>query len=370
MQTLVTFVSPVRERAGSLVHQSVALLRWWMAELRDVVTLLRKRFGGRRNAYVLTFGPDGVLLHPIDQPASSKTISGEFGTVPPVVDAIGPQKGRPDLVVQLCGSEVLTSAFKLPPMDQRALEAAMHLQIERRRPLSAQSLYIGWRATHAAQGEQRQVELAMCRRSHIDALKQSAGRGGWRLRAVVPVRSEILPAGTEINLLPSSIARLEVEIGSVERKMIVAACALLATWMLTIWGQWAYERWRLKEPLHQAHAKLQHIEQDVNRLETISAPIRALRTMIEHPDAAVALSAFSEALPEDAWIYDAEFQSTDAGVQFKAEGFANSAPALVNELENSHQFTSVQLVQATAANVGSDTQRFELRAQLARASVK
>jgi len=365
MQTLNAIRSGwARRRASTVATELVSFGHWWLSELKDCAKAFRSKLLGDNASYVLIVDDDQASLQPFPIEAGAQPLLLAVTALPQSRDVIAaPGKANPHLRIYLRGHRVLFCAFALPSMDERHVADAIGLQAERRSPIDIHELYLGWRIARTYEDGSREVELAMVRRSDVDLLRRIASTSGWDLKAVIPGEPEAESTGAP-NLLPRSSARLAFTMGSTEKKLLACACGLALVWMLTIWGQSVYERWTLDEQVEHAQAQLRQIADQTALLKKQSAPVVALRELMQRPDAASALEAFSASLPHDAWIYDAELQTTPQGIQIHVEGYAKSAPALTSALEDSRRFTSVQLVQASASSQNADEQRFELRAQL------
>ena len=336
---------------------------WWMQELREVRASIAERYSSMRSPrfQLSLFADRAVLGRMGDATGEQRTfeiIDGQLPALDAVWTAEKPRNGRIELV--LADSEVLVFKLQLPPMAEHELNDAVELQLERKLPLSREQLYVDWVVTQKHSDRSRTISVAAVRRARMDQWAERLRAWPWRLGRV---NCRDLDGVVRFDLLPRSIQRVTFSFGRREVLLAWFAAGLVVGLGLLTAGQWMYERTSLAKRIEEASAQVAEVRQLRAVLNRESRPLIAIRQLAQAPAAGSALVALSNTLPTDTWLYQTDVRAVAAAAPvITMEGYAPSAATLVQMLEQARQFSSIQLIETSAAESGLN--RIKLQAQL------
>jgi hypothetical protein len=280
-----------------------------------------------------------------------------------VIEKVAPQRADGRTTVVLPESDLLACTLRLPPLAQRDVARVVDLQLERELPLARAEVYLDWHVREECADRSRVVDVVVARRSVVDRALETIRAQGRRPVAVT--RTE--PDGRQrFNLLPAPSRRLSLEFGKRERYLAWSAGALIVLYLAAFVGRAVFERLSVADELAQARTQMARIRDQRALLTDEGKPIVLLHEIMLQPSALDGVTAISEAVPKDSWIYQADIRAvTNGAVSLHLEAYSPTSTALLRGLETSGRFAAIELVQATSTGQASGTERVELRARTA-----
>lgn len=344
-----------------------SFIAWWAQELRDACTSFMQHVAPQRaQRYTLDVSAArGSLARNGGEPAPQLQFEIHDGRLPELREVwagagVAPRTAH--VSIALPSAAVLVFQLQLPPLGEREVEGAVALQLERKLPLPKQQIYIDWRIAEKLPDRSRIVDVAIARRSDVMHWRDELRNWGWRIRSI---GCRDASGQLQFNLLPSPVPRLNLAFGRRERWLAYGTLALCAAYLLTVIGQWSYERLSLREQVAQAQIEVAKVEELRTRLEKEMKPVASLLQLMKAPAADRTLAIMSNAMPRDAWLYQTDIQSAaDAPVTVSLEGYTSSATTLVQALEQSRQFANVQLLEVVTSDPATGRERVKLKASM------
>lgn len=361
-------VASVRTALHDVTAELAAFAAWWVHELREIWLFLAEKVSpARASRFLLQLEENGGVLRPLraDGAASAeRRFEFDQGRALPTLSQLWPEEAQRSarVFVALPPSKVLICSLRLPPVGNQDLPGIVELQLERELPLPRELLYVDWQAEPRRAGQPRRVEVAITKRVDVDRLLADIQSWGWQVAGVGIAAGRDVP---RFNLLPPRSHRLDFRMGKQDWRLTRVAIALSGIYLLTIGGQWWYERTSLAARLQDARAQVAKIEQQRSAIAERSKPVLALRELMTTPSGGQVLSDMTAAVPADSWVYEIEIRTpARADSSVKLEAYSPSAAALVDALERSPGFEQVQLVRTASAGVATGKDRVELTARL------
>lgn len=362
----MSYAASMSMHAQRAARELLALCMWWFNEIHQAwLDLLGRVSAERARRFMVRLNPAGGRITQIggEQTVVLKDFvaTGPLG-IPPLQSFWSdgaPARGH--AMVSLPDTAVLLRHLHLPALSEREAAAAIELQLERELPLSREAFYTSWDMQRRAVDRSWDVTIAIAHRRDIDSVYEAITAWGWQVQAVGPGEND---AKVGFNLLPVRARTFDLSFGRRERLLGWGAAALLALCIVTVLGQWSYERLSLADELENARSRLAVLQRREAELEKLSAPVIALRTLMNDKSAVDALTAMSSVIPQDTWIYQSQVQAAaSTPLQIRIEAFTPSASALAKQIQASPQWQQVKILQASA--VGTGQERVELALQLA-----
>lgn len=363
-------IAATRLALHRLGAELTAFSAWWIHEVREAWLFLVERiWPAHSRRFLLELDDSGGIVRQI---ATSvvKTSGVRFELTEdrslPALSTFwtegAPASAR--VFVALPQSKVLLCNLQLPPVSDLDLARMIDLQLERELPLPRDQVNVDWEADQRRGNQPRRVEVAIAKQVDVNRLRGEIQSWGWQVAAVG------LGCGTDtprFDLLPPRLHRLNFSMGRREWHLFWSALALCGACVLTIGGQWWYERSSLSAQLRDARSQAEKIERQRATLADRGKPVIALRELMRSASAAQVLTAMSTAVPANSWIYQTEIRTpAAANPSVKLEGYTTAAAALVEALQQHPEFEQVQLVRSSAAGVASGVDRVELTARMRR----
>jgi hypothetical protein len=218
-----------------------------------------------------------------------------------------------------------------------------------------------WITRRLKDKRQIRVRVLVAHRSRLERLREQLATWSWRL-ARVGIADEDQPGKVVGDLLPAH-RRSWLVLARGDRLLLRSAGVILGVWVLTVLGQWAYERIEVNAELHKAQDAADRVRQLRARLERDSAPARALAQQERLPDAAETLLTLTDAVPADSWVSSLDVTISTPSAQLRLTALTPVATLLVDRLARTPHFHAVRLLSASSAGVGAGD-RLELSATL------
>jgi hypothetical protein len=344
---------------------SGALLAWWLHELRDIAETMLARIAprfvtrtlvrvgstqaeisivrGKRVEPLLSVSCDADGQWPIELPGPDASIRGTRA------------------VLALAPEHVLSRRLTLPEGVERDLERVITLQLERESPIPPERVCVEHLITERLKQDRRiGVEVLIVHRERLEKLRDLVR--AWGLR---PMRIGVERSGQVIgNFLGNKAASQAMRATRIDRRLAAAGGALAVSCALVIGWQWGYERLEVGRELRKVAVHAANADKLFRQLASAASPGEALVRTMEQPDALDMLTALTNQVPADSWVYDLEITAEPAsgGPQIRLSGFTPAATLLVDQLGKSGQLTNVRLVSASSAGLGSGQDRLQLTA--------
>jgi hypothetical protein len=338
---------------------------WWVHELRDTWAAAVQRWAPRRSQQlVVDLGSQVANIRKVGAaPASIVEFPFVSGGELPSLANLWPDgvalQARAQVI--LPSSAILLCEIRLPPVRESAVRHAVELQLETRLPLSREQLYVDWKVREKLPDQSRIVEVAAVRRGLVERLRDGVRSWGWR---VVAMTCKTAAGESDFDLLPTPVRRLSFAVGKRERYLGWSASGLAATLLLLTAAQWWVERARIGDSLEEARQRVATLRAQRAALATDSKPLVALYEAMRRPSAADALVALSAVLPPDTWIYQAEGRADTENIAVTLEAYTPVATSLLQALEQSGRFESIELAEAGSTSAENSTDRVQLVAKL------
>ncbi len=358
---------------GALLQR---LLRWWVGELAAFVPeRLRRRLATVSDTLVVRLG-DGEALLCLETRQEVKTLGrielrGEGEAHHRVVallrqhglarELVG---GRIPVCLRLDPERALRTAVDLPLAAEANLDEVVSFELDRHTPFRADQAAVSQRVLERDQAGQRlRVELVVVPRPVIDEALAIAHR--LQLGAD---RIDVADAGGTLadsgNLLPSR-SPMQRQRGH-ERTLVyalgaaAAALAIVAVYL----------------PMHGAQRTAETLQEQFEAAKKSAVAAAALQKEIDalrkdelflvdrkrdRPTVSKLLLEATRILPDDTWL--SEWQL--AGNEMQLTGYAGSASALVNLLEQSKVFRNTTFQSPVVQDSRSGRERFHVATQVA-----
>jgi len=342
------------------------LCLWWWRELRDMGVAMLARVAPRlitRTLIVLEQTGGGIwrLRAPVRECLETFTEEAN-GNAPslaqPTVAALAGTRTEIAMAPEL----VLTRRLVLPETVEGDLDRVVGLQLERECPLPIDQIHFDKRvAARMKQDRRIAVDVWIVRRSRIEQLRAMTRVWGAQLTRIGVSDTDGAVVG---NFLRGTTRLARLNLTSLDRRLMASGATLATVWFGLIGAHWGYERAQLGRELRQLATPSTNATRLAGQLKAEAAPAEALVGLMRLPDALDALSALTEEVPKDSWVYDLDAVAQWPQVpSIKLAGFTPAATMLVGVLEASHKFDTVRLVSAQSAGLGSAQDRLQLSAR-------
>lgn len=340
-------------------HELSALCAWWIHELQGIWETLLARVA-----------PPLATRAVVDFHSGSASISVMHGLVPQKTLRFSIDEPF-DLPASLRGvravlavpaDEVLVHQLRFPQAVKGDLQSAIALHLERGLPLPLERVCVFHRiAAHEPARRQVVVKIFIARRDRVDKIHWLAMQ--WGLRPIqIGVREGSAAVIGDFRGCRGRFDRANLT--TFDRRLAGVAAALLIGIVGLIAGQWIYERIAVGREVRHARDIARDVERLEQKLVRESAPGIALSRVSAAADAADALTALTEAVASDSWVYDVGINAPSvAAAQITLTGFTPAATMLVEALERAPHFQKVRLVSAVSAGLGTAQDRAELAAE-------
>lgn len=358
----------LRPFSSAFQETCMALLSWWVRELREVADELLVRVLPRLvTRVVVGLRADEVSVWLIRGQQRELVLSssiGSPGSWPTSLELSGSAARGARAVVALDPEYVLTRGLTLPESVERDLDEVLTFQLERESPIPPDRACIDKRITSRLRGERQiRVEVLIAHRHRVEQARQLVS--GWGFH-VTRVGVGTDPDKVSGNFLRARMRLSRLKLTSIERRLAVSAAALAALWLGVVGAHWMYERTRVDRELERLRGPAVAATRLAQDLRARAAPAEELVRLMHEPDALEALSVLSTEIPKDSWAYELEISAQWPQVpRIKLSGFTPVATMLIGRLESSGRFQHVRLVSAMSAGLGSGQDRLQLTAQLA-----
>lgn len=360
-----------RSRMRLLTAESSALLRWWLEELRSLLQdSVDRLIPGLTSRTVITLTElAGTLTH-VQRGRESKSVAFQLdgsGSLPihgpDLVEDPMVRRSRSQIVIP--GSAVLVRHLWLPAGASQNLDAVIELQLERDLPVTRDQVYVDWHIAERRDGPaQIRVAIAVARRSEIDSIRNVTQSWGLRPISIGLVDELGVPEFDFISRIRSGSS---VSLGRIDRILIICSAFLALAMLGTAIGDAWHQRSSLSAELAATAVQASKVDQRLEQLRLLSAPIKALNRRMSVPAVPEILADLTHALPDDSWVFQLEIRAAgDESAEVRLSAFAPVATTLTDALQNSPQFRSVELVGASASGLaGVARDRVEIRAEWA-----
>jgi hypothetical protein len=357
----------------SLRTEGVALLRWWIRELRDIGQQLLERTAPRlAKQVVIEFNGNTAEAYTLRRGSASESATifrepnGTWSELFPPGEALAGHHGARATLV-LAPEDTFSFDLFVPQALRRDLDKVITLHLERELPLARDQFGVDYRIReHLSSTGTIRVQVLVAHRTQLEELRDLAQK--WGLRATR------IGAPAEGGLIVGDFLRGRFRFGTMtlsppERRLSAVVSALACTLGALVLGQWTYERIAVHAQLRRVNSQAQLASRLADRLTRESAPARDLLNIERVPDASDALAALTQAVPSYAWVYQLRIEAPSTGaVVIHMEAFAPPSTSLLSDLEDTHRFGTVQLVSATSGVGPSGLDRLKLSASRPAAS--
>ncbi|MFZ6764875.1 PilN domain-containing protein [Pseudoroseomonas sp. WGS1072] len=335
----------LRETVGRARRGAEAFLRWWGAELRD---MLPPRWRGRRRRLVVDLR--GAA------PGLARLQGGRVQPLGPLAGRAPAALGRARrLILLVPPAWVLRRVLTLPAAAEARLGEVLDFEIEQHVPFAAAEVLWDARVLRRlAEAQRIEVEVAVLPRAAIaEAARAARGRAA---HAVLEARGDPAAPWPAIPLdglaPPARRWRGPLEAG------LAAAVPLLALY-LGLAALWAGE-----ERVLAAEAEAVAARRGAERILALEAGNQALRERLSaaaalrggRPAAVAVLEQVAALLPDDAWL--TEFRL--AGDQLLLTGFAARSDALLGQLDAAPGFRNPRFAAPVTRGPRDPADRFQV----------
>jgi general secretion pathway protein L len=343
-----------------------ALSLWWWRELKDTgFGIVDSVQPNRLARVVLVLGPAAATI----KAQKSNTVLDDIvllhsasGDLPTLLSEFWPasRQQRVTVEVALPPEKVLVRYLTLPAVSEREIGKILDLRMERELPLGREQVYIDWSITERdTQNRKLVVAIGIVRRAEVDRVRAAIAQWSWKPGRIGLLRGDQL----QFNFLTTHNDARSLATSDWHRPLAQSAAVLAAMTVITLAGQWMYERTHVSSALQEAKSQLKQQASQRAQIVKLSEPATELRKLMATPSVADVLSDLTALLPTDTWVSDVEIQSpSGSATSIHVVGYTPTATELVNRIEASEQFSNVELVSATSAGVASGTDRVELTA--------
>jgi hypothetical protein len=254
--------------------------------------------------------------------------------------------------VALAEQDVLQEDLTLPHAVEHQLDQLIGLKLERELPLRLDSVCADhWIVRRLRPERQIVVRVVIAHRKELERLREHLG--AWGLRLIrIGIADEMRVGRVRGSLLPP-YGRGRLALGPWDRLLLQAAGSILAAWLLIVLVQWAYERAQVGAQLEKAELSARTARRLRAQFEQTGESARALARIAEMPDAADALLALTDAMPNDSWVSSLDVAAVGDSFQIHLSGFTPVATLLADRLSRTPSFKNVQLTAASSAGLGS-----------------
>jgi general secretion pathway protein L len=367
---MILTLPTVRESLSRWRVALTALIAWWLQELREMGEAALARLIPRlaTRTFVRFEGQSGTLW---SLRGSHKECLSTF-----TCDATGawPEKLSPPeaaaavqgtrAIVALAPASVLRQKLTLPVSAERNLDQIIWLQLERESPMPLERVSVDYRTGKRSRTDRTiEIELLIVQRDRIERVRELARAWGLRLMRIgVGVEAN----GVNGNFLRARDTSGRLQLTRTDSRLTFAAALLTVLYVLLLGVQWGYERFQVGRELQRLEAPATAADHLARQLQVNAAPAQALAKMIRQPDALDLLTALTQDIPRDSWLYELEINAQWPQVpRIKLSGFTPTATKLIGELQNTGHFDDVRLDWAMSAGIGAGQDRLQLTARQA-----
>jgi hypothetical protein len=351
------------------VSPTATFFSWWYNELRELgaSALARIAPGIAARAVVRLSGGAGSIS--ITRGDDDRRVL----ELPGLDDATLTERTLPDelreklrgmrATLVLGADQVLTEELAFPRAVERQLDRVLEIHVERHSPLQRALVYIAHRVVARDRASNRiTVNLLLAHARTVDRARDLAM--SWGLR-VVRIGTEDSTGEVVGDFVAHRHHGVQLHSTKLDRWLAVSAAALAGALLCAIGGQWIYERVQLAHEVGAATAAAAEAQELIRRFEQLAAPALALTGVMTRPDALEVLSALTERVPDDSWVYELEIRSPPERVsELELWAFSSAPGQLIDLLEQSPEFAQVRLEStATVTLTGNAQERVQLTAK-------
>ncbi len=352
------------------------VLRWWIGELASLVPeRLRRRLARPTDTFVLLLGGGEATLC-LETRHELKTLGRiDLRGGPEAGDRVAAilrqhglareiATGSTAICLRLPPERALRSTVDLPLAAEGNLEEVVAFELDRHTPFKAEHAVFSHRVLERDAAAQRlRVELFVVPRAIVTEATATASR--FRLDADrVDVAEASGHRAASGNLLPS---RSHAHRHGYERPLLYGLASVAAVLMTLVAGYL---------PVYEAQQRAAGLEREFDAARKTAATAAALQKEIdalrkdelflvdrkrERSTVSKLLLETTRLLPDDTWL--SEWQV--AGSEMQLTGYAGSASALINLLEQSHAFRNSTFQSPVVQDTKTGRERFHIAAQIA-----
>ncbi len=257
--------------------------------------------------------------------------------------------------------QVLRKTLRLPLAAELKLRDLLKFEIDRQTPFAAQDVqYAGRVLKRLAEQKQVEVEMIVLPSAALTRMQSQLGPLGSRLLGVTVTDERMRPL--PINLLPSSATMSQADPN--RKASAILATFIVASLLVTGVATKSNRSDKLEEITALRDESMQNArEARALRNELASAAkaanFLAARTASQ-PAVLEVIDELTQRLPDDTYLERLSIEDT----RLIVTGLSRSAPALVNDLQNSQVLNSAALGGAVQTDQGTGLDRFMLTANI------
>jgi len=269
----------------------------------------------------------------------------------------------PDVALSFAADQSISQQITLPQQPDDVLRAIVRNKVESLAPWPLAQCLWGMRAS-AIPGDPQHVsvEVAVLSRSLLDELTETLRRAGTEVKAL----SVLLPAGGVVDIeLGAGDVRREARLRAGRLAKTAAAILLLLAGLGSFWiYRTAASASQLEAETSALMASLKPGGAPAGETPLVSAANRLYQARRERLSAVAVLEEVSKLLPNTVHLTNLTLD----GDQLTIKGQGSGVPGLIQLLEASPNFQSVNFAAATELDQDSNADAFSLIATLEKAS--
>lgn len=270
--------------------------------------------------------------------------------------AAAPSFSLAPVVVVVPAARALRRRVELPLMQERQVQQAVSLQVDRLTPFAAGSAWLATRVAARDAVDGRLVaDCVFVPRSAVEAVGQRLARLGVAVARIDVAGDDGAPLGISLVDPAEAPAARRIPRGTILMALLAAASWWLAGSMLERARTQEIEMWQARiEALRPLAARSIGLR---SRLEALAAP--AALAAAHRPDATLSLlEELDRLLPDTAHLATLELE----GQRLRLSGAASDAAQLIPRLEASPRLREVKFAAQVMRVAGSNADRFEIGA--------
>lgn len=268
----------------------------------------------------------------------------------------------PEVALGFAVDQSVSQQLVLPQQPDEVLRAIVRNKVESLAPWPLAQCLWGMRASPIAGDPQHvSVEVAVVSRALLDELSATLRQGGADVKAL----SVALPGGGEVEIaLGAGDIRREARVSAARWAKAAAALAVLLVGLGLFWVyRTSAEAARLEDETSALMASLKPNGVPAGEPPLVSAANRVVQARRERLPAVAILEEVSKLLPDNVHLVSLALD----GDQLTIKGQGNGVPGLIQVLEASPAFQSVNFAAATELDQNSNADAFSLIATLEKA---
>lgn len=330
---------------------------WWLGGLKACVPAAIRRGWGRRRTPVLVMGKAGFVLQ-LEGSEGSEDLAQLADLDNLTLDRwLGPRQRKVPLVLRVGAEHVFTRSVSLPQAAADNLRQVLRFEMDRLTPFAADDVLFDYRLSgRQSDRGQIQVDLAVLRKSLVDAPLAQLAAGRWPVRVIdapgLWPGANLLKSGA-----PRSGRRWIALRWVAASTLLLLLVAVLVTPLLQARQVVIDIDTRLAAVRKQA-LQVGRLEQQLEQQSTLVNFVR-LRRLERRPTVKVLL-ALAETLPDDTWLQSLSVRGADVTLQ----GQSAQATRLVELLEETPEFESVAFTAPLTPMRGGSGERFSIAMKL------